>query len=60
MNNHFLKFVKDRIASGLCNGMENNIYRNMYEVPLFNIVSNLQSSISWYDNMDKLVYVGGN
>lgn len=56
MNNHSLNFVKDRIASGLCNGMENNIYRSMYEVPLLNIVNNLQSSIPWYDNIDK----GGN
>ena len=58
MNNHSLNFVKDRIASGLCNGMENNIYRNIYEVPFLNITNNLQSQIPWYDNMIKFKLYG--
>lgn len=58
MNNHSLNFVKDRITSGLCNGMENNIYRNMYEVPFLNIANNLQSSIPWYDNVIKFKLCG--
>lgn len=50
--------MKDRIASGLCNGMENNIYRNIYEVPFLNIRNNLQSRIPWYDNMIKFKLYG--
>ena len=38
MSNYSLKFVQDRIASGLCNGMENNRYEIMQEIDLLEAV----------------------
>ena len=49
MNNHSLKFVQKRIASGLCNGMENNQYESMQELPLFDVLNNYKHNII-FDN----------
>lgn len=38
MENHSLKFIQDRIASGLCNGMGNNQYEYMHEINLLEVL----------------------
>lgn len=49
MNNHSLNFVKDRIASGLCNGMENNQYESMQEVNLMDVLNYYKHNITFDD-----------
>lgn len=49
MNNHSLNFVKDRIASGLCNGMENNQYESMQEINLMDVLNYYKHNITFDD-----------
>lgn len=42
MKDKSLEFVKKRIASGVCNGMENNKYEHMNEIDFLAIVSKIQ------------------
>lgn len=42
MDNKSLEFVKNRIKSGVCNGMESNNYTSMQEVDFMRIVKNFQ------------------
>ena len=42
-----LEFVKQRIATGECNGMENNKYDTMFECNLLENIENTYGSFLW-------------
>lgn len=44
-----LDFVKNRIASGFCNGMENNQYECMHELELLDVLENYQHNVIFDD-----------
>ena len=45
-----LNFVKQRIATGECNGMENNKYDTMFECNFLEIIENTYGSFLWKGN----------
>ena len=48
-----LDFAKKRIATGECNGMENNNYDTMFECNSLEIINNMYGSFLWKDDVCK-------
>lgn len=44
-----LDFVRNRIASGVCNGMENNKYEYMQELEFLDVLENYQHNVTFDD-----------
>lgn len=42
-----LDFVRNRIASGVCNGMENNKYESMQQLDLLDVLKNYHNNITF-------------
>ena len=55
MSNRSLKFVQGRIASGLCNGMENNQYESMQEINLMDVLNYYEHNITFDGNVCKRI-----